>query len=106
MTASAPPPRTEHRDGYLCDVYVLEAHRGRGRGEWLVGFALADPALQATAARRSGDARRARALRAVRLRRTQEANAYMDIVRRDIYLAEAGSAGPVDASPTPAGEAE
>jgi GNAT superfamily N-acetyltransferase len=71
---------------YLCDVYVLEAHRGRGLGEWLVGFALADPAL--------------RNLRRVILA-TRDAhalyerfgfgapkwpNSYMDIVDPDVYL--------------------
>ena len=71
---------------YLCDVYVLDAHRGRGLGEWLVGFALADPALR--------DLRRL-------ILATRDAhglyerfgfgapkwpNAYMDIVRPDIYL--------------------
>jgi GNAT superfamily N-acetyltransferase len=30
---------------YLADVYVLEAHRGRGLGVWLVGALLAHPAL-------------------------------------------------------------
>lgn len=76
---------------YLCDVYVLEAHRGRGLGEWLVGFAMADPALQ-------------------HLRRfvlaTRDAhglyerfgfgvpkwpNAYMDMVDPDIYVRRASS---------------
>jgi GNAT superfamily N-acetyltransferase len=32
--------------GYLCDVYVLEAHRGRGLGRWLVSRVLAHPELQ------------------------------------------------------------
>ena len=31
---------------YLCDVYVLEAHRGRGLGRWLMGVVVAHPALQ------------------------------------------------------------
>jgi GNAT superfamily N-acetyltransferase len=80
---------------YLCDVYVLDAHRGRGLGEWLVGFALAEPALR--------DLRRI-------LLATRDAHAlyerfgfgapkwpaaYMDIVRPDIYRARDG----VDAHP-------
>ena len=28
---------------YLCDVYVLEAHRGHGLGVWLIETVLADP---------------------------------------------------------------
>lgn len=31
---------------YLCDVYVLDAHRGRGLGVWLVETVLAHPELQ------------------------------------------------------------
>jgi GNAT superfamily N-acetyltransferase len=31
---------------YLCDVYVLEAHRGGGLGVWLVETVLAHPELQ------------------------------------------------------------
>ncbi len=30
---------------YLCDVYVLEEHSGRGLGKWLVRTLLDDPAL-------------------------------------------------------------
>jgi GNAT superfamily N-acetyltransferase len=31
---------------YLCDVYVLEAHRGRGLALWLVETVMAHPELQ------------------------------------------------------------
>jgi GNAT superfamily N-acetyltransferase len=31
---------------YLCDVYILEAHRGRGLGRWLMELVVAHPALQ------------------------------------------------------------
>lgn len=31
---------------YLCDVYVLEDHRGRGLGVWLMEAVLAHPELQ------------------------------------------------------------
>lgn len=30
---------------WLCDVYVLEAHRGRGLGKWLIGAVVAHPDL-------------------------------------------------------------
>ncbi len=32
--------------GYLCDVFVEEAHRGAGLGKWLVECVLAHPELQ------------------------------------------------------------
>ncbi len=31
---------------YLCDVYILEDHRARGLGKWLMQFILAHPSLQ------------------------------------------------------------
>ena len=31
---------------YLCDVYVLASHRGRGLGKWLIDCVLAHPQLQ------------------------------------------------------------
>jgi GNAT superfamily N-acetyltransferase len=31
---------------YLCDVYILEEHRGHGLGKWLIETMLNDPALQ------------------------------------------------------------
>jgi GNAT superfamily N-acetyltransferase len=31
---------------YLCDVYVLEDHRGRGLGTWMMEFVMKHPELQ------------------------------------------------------------
>ena len=31
---------------YLCDVYILETHRGRGLGSWLMEVVMAHPDLQ------------------------------------------------------------
>jgi GNAT superfamily N-acetyltransferase len=39
---------TDHATfAYLCDVYVLEEHRGHGLGKFLVATAMAHPALRA-----------------------------------------------------------
>ncbi|MEO5823176.1 MAG: GNAT family N-acetyltransferase [Vicinamibacteraceae bacterium] len=79
---------TDHATfAYLCDVYVLDAHRGRGLGEWLVGFALDDPALR-NLRRLILATRDAHGLYAkFGFTAPKWANAYMDIVRPDIYLA-------------------
>ncbi|HET9474633.1 MAG TPA: GNAT family N-acetyltransferase [Steroidobacteraceae bacterium] len=43
---------TDHATfAYLCDVYVLEAHRGRGLGKFLMSTVMSHPAL--TGARRA-----------------------------------------------------
>lgn len=31
---------------YLCDVYVLEEHRGKGLGKWMMAFVMGHPDLQ------------------------------------------------------------
>jgi GNAT superfamily N-acetyltransferase len=31
---------------YLCDVYVLEEHRGKGLGKWMIDFVMMHPELQ------------------------------------------------------------
>jgi GNAT superfamily N-acetyltransferase len=37
---------TDHATfAYLCDVYVLESHRGRGLGKWLIECVMAHPAI-------------------------------------------------------------
>lgn len=38
---------TDHATyAYLCDVYVLEAHRGKGLGHWMVECVMSHPELQ------------------------------------------------------------
>ena len=37
---------TDHATfAYLCDVYVLESHRGRGLGKWLIECVMAHPCM-------------------------------------------------------------
>jgi GNAT superfamily N-acetyltransferase len=83
---------------YLCDVYVRDAHRGRGLGEWLVGFALADPALQGLR-RMILATRDAHGLyERFGFGAPKWPNAYMDIVQPDIYLQPGTAAvAPADA---------
>jgi GNAT superfamily N-acetyltransferase len=81
---------------YICDVYVLDAHRGRGLGAWLTETVLALPDLQGirrwTLATKTAHGLYEKFGFAV----PQWANAYMDIVRPDIYLSTAGSASPAE----------
>jgi ribosomal protein S18 acetylase RimI-like enzyme len=38
---------TDHATfAYLCDVYVLESHRGRGLGRWLMSCVMAHPEME------------------------------------------------------------
>ena len=75
---------------YLCDVYVLEAHRGRGLGAWLVEHALAHPDLLGL--RRvvlvTRDAHEL--YRPLGFRALARPEGYMEIHRADIYRQTAG----------------
>jgi ribosomal protein S18 acetylase RimI-like enzyme len=77
---------TDHATfAYLCDVYVLEEHRGQGLGKALIRAAMAHPAL--SGARRVMLATRdAHGLyRQVGFEDTTGNNTLMQIVRPDIY---------------------
>ena len=70
---------------YLCDVYVLEDHRGRGLGKWLIETVMAHPDLQGLR-RFSLVTRDAHGLYApFGFMPLPEPARYMEIVRRDIY---------------------
>ena len=75
---------------YLCDVYVLEEHRGRGLAKWMMREVMAHPAL--TGARRIMLATRdAHGLyRQVGFVAAGGTGNLMEIVRPDIYKAGAG----------------
>ena len=77
---------TDHATfAYLCDVYVLEEHRGRGLGKRLIEAVMANPAL--TSARRAMlGTRDAHGLYARHGFRAPPANGVlMEILRPDIY---------------------
>jgi GNAT superfamily N-acetyltransferase len=85
---------TDHATfAYLCDVYVLDAHRGHGLGVWMVGFVMADPLLQGLR-RVSLCTRDAHGLyEKFGFQAQKWLNAYLDIVKPDIYQAPARGAG-------------
>jgi GNAT superfamily N-acetyltransferase len=73
---------------YLCDVFVLESHRGRGLGTWLMECIMAHPSLQGL--RRFMLATRdAHALyRRFGFTPAASSSAYMHIHRSDVYRDE------------------
>jgi len=88
---------TDHATcAYLCDVYVLEEHRGHGLGKRLVEAAMAHPAL--TGARRTMlGTRDAHGLYARHGFRAPPANGVlMEILRPDIYRAISGNTRSAD----------
>lgn len=85
---------TDHATfAYLCDVYVLEAHRGRGLSKWMMRECLAHPAL--TGARRAMLATRdAHGLyRQFGFADVVRNTNLMEIVRPDIYATRTDSRG-------------
>jgi GNAT superfamily N-acetyltransferase len=72
--------------GYLCDVYVLERHRGRGLARWLMDTVMSHPDLQGL--RRFGlitrDAHRL--YEGVGFARLAKPDGHMEIARRGLYL--------------------
>ena len=78
---------------YLCDVYVDEAHRGRGLGKWLVGRALAHPHLQGLR-RISLMTRDAQGLyQALGFQAMRDPSHYLQLHRPDVYK-DAGGGTP------------
>jgi GNAT superfamily N-acetyltransferase len=70
---------------YVADVFVLEAHRGRGLARWMMEFILAIPELQGLR-RWLLVTRDAHALyRSVGFSPVNRPEGFMEITRRDIY---------------------
>ncbi len=70
---------------YLCDVYVLEDHRGKGLGKWLMECVMAHPALQGLR-RFSLATRDAHNLyRQFGFRELSKPESKMEILRPDVY---------------------
>src|SRR3954467_2087352 len=82
---------TDHATfAYLCDVYVLEAHRGRGLGKWLMRRVTAHPCF--TGARRVmlGTLDAHALYRQFGFTDAFGSKRLMEIVRPDIYRAASG----------------
>jgi ribosomal protein S18 acetylase RimI-like enzyme len=77
---------TDHATfAYLCDVYVLEEHRGRGLSKWMMSVVMSHPAL-AGARRAMLATRDAHGLyRQFRFQDVGTSQTLMEIVRPDIY---------------------
>jgi GNAT superfamily N-acetyltransferase len=70
---------------YVCDVYVLEAHRGKGLGKWLIQAVMSHPDLQGLR-RLQLVTRDAHDLyRPLGFRESAHPERHMEIVRSDIY---------------------
>jgi GNAT superfamily N-acetyltransferase len=70
---------------YLCDVYVLEAHRGKGLAKWLMECVMAHPALQGLR-RFTLATRDAHGLyRQFGFRELSKPESKMEILRPDVY---------------------
>jgi GNAT superfamily N-acetyltransferase len=70
---------------YLCDVYVLEAHRGKGLAKWLMECVMAHPALQGLR-RFTLATRDAHGLyRQFGFRELSKPESKMEILRSDVY---------------------
>ena len=83
---------TDHATfAYLCDVYVLEEHRGHGLGKFLMRTVMAHPAL--TGARRImlGTLDAHGLYRQFGFADAAGTKVLMEILRPDIYRAAAGS---------------
>jgi GNAT superfamily N-acetyltransferase len=74
---------------YLCDVYVLEDHRGKGLASWLMEFVMGHSALQGLR-RFSLTTRDAHGLyHQFGFRQLSKPESQMEILRPDIYLRSA-----------------
>jgi ribosomal protein S18 acetylase RimI-like enzyme len=70
---------------YLCDVYILEDHRGKGLGKWLMACVMGHPSLQGLR-RFSLATRDAHGLyRQFGFRDLSKPDSKMEILRPDIY---------------------
>jgi GNAT superfamily N-acetyltransferase len=75
---------------YLCDVYVLEEHRGRGLGVWLTECVMSHPDLQGLR-RFSLATRDAHALyHKFGFEELRKPQSYMEILKSDVYLRSGG----------------
>ena len=79
---------------YLCDVYILEEHRGKGLGKWLMECVMGHPGLQGLR-RFSLATRDAHGLyRQFGFRELGNPDISMEILRPDIYRSRDSEEGP------------
>jgi len=77
---------TDHATyAYLCDVYIIETHRGKGLAKWLMSMIMVHPSIQGLR-RITLVTRDAHGLyRQFGFTALNRPEGYMELVRRDIY---------------------
>lgn len=77
---------TDHATfAYLCDVYILETHRGKGLAKWLMSAIMAHPSIQGLRRINLVTRDAHRLYRQFGFTAPNNPDGYMELVRRDIY---------------------
>ena len=77
---------TDHATfAYLCDVYILETHRGKGLAKWLMSAIMAHPTMQGLRRLNLVTRDAHRLYKQFGFTALNNPDGYMELVRRDIY---------------------
>ncbi len=77
---------TDHATfAYLCDVYILETHRGKGLAKWLMSAVMAHPTMQGLRRINLVTRDAHRLYKKFGFTELNNPDGYMELVRRDIY---------------------
>jgi GNAT superfamily N-acetyltransferase len=77
---------TDHATfAYLCDVYILETHRGKGLAKWLMSTIMAHPSIQGLRRINLVTRDAHRLYKQFGFTAPNNPDGYMELVRRDIY---------------------
>lgn len=77
---------TDHATfAYLCDVYILETHRGKGLAKWLMSAVMAHPTIQGLRRINLVTRDAHRLYKQFGFTALNNPDGYMELMRRDIY---------------------